>query len=308
MIKLGCCTWNFATEFPFPPEPAIRTIGALGFAGFELIVFSREELQARYSPVGVQGIVALYQSLGLALSELVVDHGALRGLASLDTDRRRDALDTFALAASIARDLGAPLINFVPHWAEGLTAPHDYLPLYLHPVVSGARSEAGPTWRLDLPPRFAWAPVWENYIESLADCVTIAEARGLRIAIEPHPLVIVSNTDSVLRLLDRLPSPTLGVNFDTAMQAAIQREYPPISIFKLGQKILHVHARDTDGALNYSVPAGLGILDWPEILRALKAVNYAGFISIELGEHCREPGRHLQRSRAYLQTLLDEIT
>ena len=122
------------------------------------------------------------------------------------------------------------------------------------------------------------------------------------------PAAAMAPTRKVLRLLDRLPSPTLGVNFDTAMQAAIQREYPPISIFKLGQKILHVHARDTDGALNYSVPAGLGILDWPEILRALKAVNYAGFISIELGEHCREPGRHLQRSRAYLQTLLDEIT
>ena len=90
------------------------------------------------------------------------------------------------------------------------------------------------------------------------------------------------------------------------MQAAIQREYPPLSIHKLVGRILHVHARDTDGALNYSLPPGMGVLDWPEIVRALRAINYNGFISIELGEHCREPERFLQRSRQYLQTLLDE--
>jgi len=306
MISLGCCTWNLATEFPFDPEAAIRSIGALGFAGFELIAFSRKELMARYSPARGRAIVNLYQSLGLALSEFVLDLGALNGLASFEADRKRAALETFALAVSIARDLGAPLINFVPHWAEGLSAPHAFLPLYFHPVVSGSSSTAGPTWRLELPGGFDWAAVWDNYCESLAACATIAEKRGMRIALEPHPLVIVNNTESVLRLLDRVPAPALGVNFDTAMHAAVQREYPPLSIYKLGDRILHVHARDADGALNYSLPPGMGVLDWPEIVRALRAINYAGFVSIELGEHCREPERHLRRSREYLQALLDE--
>jgi sugar phosphate isomerase/epimerase len=306
-MKLGCCTWNFMTEFPSPPEEAIATIAGLGFEAFELIVFSRDEMLENYTPDKINRLRAYYQGYGLVLSEFVIDSGALRGLARPKEEDIQAALATFELGVSVARDLGAELVNFVPHWPEGLIAPHQYLPLYIHPVVHGAKRTAGPTWRLDLPDDFNWDRIWSHYVESLEACVAIAANNGVRLALEGHPHTILSSTDSFLRLFDRLDSPVLGVNLDTAMMAAIHREYPPVSIHKLGSRILHVHARDGDGLLNYSLPAGTGILDWPSILGSLRQVGFDGFVSVELGENCREPERHAESARRHLQTVLDEV-
>lgn len=295
------------TEFPSPPDDAITIIGELGFEGFEIIAFSREELRETYTPERISRLLAQYESLGLILSEFVIDSGALRGLARFEREHKQDALETFELATSVARDLGAELVNFVPNWPHGMSAPHHYLPLYIHPVVHGAQRTAGPTWRLELAEGFVWQAVWDNYLDSLASCATIASSKGVRLALEGHPLTILSNTDSFLRLFDRFDLPELGVNFDAAMLAAVHREYPPLSIHKLGTKIFHFHARDTDGALNYSLPAGSGILDWPAIIQSLRQVAFDGFVSIELGENCREPETHVRRSRDYLREVLAEV-
>ena len=305
-MKLGCCTWNFMTKFPSLPDDAITKVGELGFEGFELIAFSKEELRENYSIDRISHLVKLYESLGLILSEFVIDSGALRGLARFDKEQKDDALETFDLATSVARDLGTKLINFVPNWPYGLSAPHQYLPLYIHPVIHGAQSTAGPTWRFDLPQRFDWQEIWENYLDSLVSCSTIAASKGVCIALEGHPQTILSNSDSFLRLFDRFDLPELGVNFDTADSAAVFREYPALTIHKLGKKIFHVHARDTDGSLNYSLPAGSGILDWPMIVESLRQIAFDGFISIELGENCREPEIHLTKARDYLRDVIKE--
>lgn len=302
-MRLGCCTWNFMTAFPSPPEPAIQTVAELGFEGFELIAFSRQELEARYAAEDVRALRRWYQSLGLTLTEFVLDSGALQGLAGYDLAAKQHALATFELAASVARDLGSPLINFVPNWAAGLQAPHVYLPLYIHPALSGARSGAGPTWRLEMPADFNWQHAWENYCDSMAACSEIAHSRGLQIALEAHPLVMFSTSDSLLRLFERLPTRTLGVNLDMAM-CALHREYPPLAVHRLADRVLHVHARDADGLLNYGLPAGMGILDWPEIVRSLRAVGYRGFLSIEFGENTRQPREHARRARDYLESVL----
>jgi sugar phosphate isomerase/epimerase len=78
-----------------------------------------------------------------------------------------------------------------------------------------------------------------------------------------------------------------------------------MSIHKLGQKVLHLHARDTDGLLNYSLPPGLGIIDWDAVVDALHAVGYDGFLSCEIGRY-KDPGRWLRQARQYLECVLAE--
>jgi sugar phosphate isomerase/epimerase len=63
--------------------------------------------------------------------------------------------------------------------------------------------------------------------------------------------------------------------------ALIQRESIPWAIYKLGDRLLHIHARDGDGLSDYLRPVGAGVLDWEGIVRALKDVGYQGFISME---------------------------
>ena len=304
-MKLGCCTWNFMKEFPSSPEESISIISKLGFEGFELIVFSETELKERYSKKGIDKLNRYYQAYGLTLSEFVIDLGAIKKLADFNKFEKRKALRVFELGVKVGRDLGCEVINFVPHWPSGLSAPNKFLPSYIHPNFGDFKENYEICWHIDLPKNFRWIDVWENYIESIGMCVNLAEKNEILIALEGHPLTIFSNTDSFLRLFDEISSPNLGVNFDTAMLAAIHREYPPESIYKLMNRIFHVHARDTDGCLDYSLPAGRGILDWHSIINALSQISYKGFISIELGKYSEKSIEDTEYAKNYLKTIIN---
>jgi sugar phosphate isomerase/epimerase len=300
-MKLGCCAWNFThPHYEAPYEDAVRAVGELGFDGVELIVFTQQDLERYYTPATIRELRALIASYGMEISEFVIYAYCADGLESLDPIRRERALAVFERAAGVAKELGAPIINIVSHWVEGLTAPVSYPPTYIHPHGPGI-DRREPTLRMDVPD-VDWAAVWATYVDSVRDCAAIAESKGLTMTIEGHAHVIVSGTDAMLRLFDAVPTPALGVNLDTAWHM-IQREYLPISIAKLGDRIRHVHVRDTDGALDYNLPPGHGITDWPGVVAALQRIGYDGFLSLELGQY-RDPRRWAGEARVHLARVL----
>jgi sugar phosphate isomerase/epimerase len=304
-VKLGCCTWNFThPHYEAPYDDSIHAIGELGFPGVELIVFTEKDLTDYYTPPKVKQLRELIRSYRMEISEFVLYQYCADGLESLDAMKREEALAVFTRATTVARELGAPTINIVSHWVEGLQAPIPYPPSYIHPYVPGIdRVEA--KLRMSLPEGMDWNAVWENYVQSLAACTEIASQHDLIFTVEGHAHVIVSGTDAMLRLFDAVPSPSLGVNFDTAWHL-IQREYLPLSIAKLGNRIRHVHVRDADGNLDYNLPPGQGITDWHGVVVALEKVGYDGFLSLELGQY-REPGRYAAEAKRYLEWILADL-
>jgi sugar phosphate isomerase/epimerase len=304
-MKLGCCTWNFThPHYEAPYEDAVRTIGQLGFDGVEMIVFTQQDLDDYYTPSKIRELRSLIGSYDMEVSEFVLYAYCADGLESADAGRREQALEVFARAANVARELGAPIINIVSHWVEGLTAPIAYPPSYIHPIVPGV-DRIEPTLRMTLPADVDWSLVWSNYVESLSACTQIAQEHDLTFTVEGHAHVIVSGTDAMLRLFDAVPSPSIGVNFDTAWHL-VQREYLPMSIAKLGDRIRHVHVRDADGNTNYNLPPGRGIIDWHGVITALQGVGYDGFLSLEMGQY-KEPERYAAEARQSLERVLDEV-
>jgi len=141
-------------------------------------------------------------------------------------------------------------------------------------------------------------------VESIGMCADIVSNNGIRLAIEGHTHVIVAHTDSVLRLIDEVKSNSLGMNFDTGWQF-IQREYVPISIHKLGKRLFHVHIRDGDGSLYYGLPPGQGIIDWDEVVEALRHIGYNGVLSLELNFPYQNE-RWLSEGKEYLEKILSK--
>jgi sugar phosphate isomerase/epimerase len=303
-MKLGCCAWNFThPHYEAPYEDAIRSVGELGFEGVELIVFTQEDLEHYYTAAKIRELRGLIASFGMEVSEFVIYAYCADGLESLDPARRERALGVFERAADVAKELGSPTINIVSHWVEGLSAPVAYPPTYIHPLGPGVdRRDA--TLRMAVPD-VDWTAVWATYVESIRACAAIAEAKDLTMTIEGHAHVIVSGADAMLRLFDAVPTPALGVNLDTAWHM-IQREYLPITIAKLGDRIRHVHVRDTDGALDYNLPPGRGIIDWHNLVESLQGVGYDGFLSLELGQYA-DPGRWAGEARRHLAQVLADV-
>lgn len=298
-MKIGCAAWCFTyPHYQAPYEDAIRTIGEMGFEGLELIAYNRHDLEEYYSDSKIREIRKLYQSYNLELSEFVLYAHLVDGLASFDSKKKNEAYDLFEKGVKVGKELGADKINIVSHWIDGLKAPIDYPPSFIHPYVPGVE-RFDPKLKMELPDNFSWKETWENYVDSIKVCTDIAKTYGMKFVIEGHAHVIAGTTDALLRLMEEVDSDWLGVNFDTAWQF-IQREYLPLSIHKLRGHIWHLHVRDGDGLLCYGLPLGMGVIDWDGVIQALKEINYDGFLSFEFGA-LTDPVKYIGISKKYLE-------
>ncbi|MFH1085488.1 MAG: sugar phosphate isomerase/epimerase [Chloroflexota bacterium] len=144
-------------------------------------------------------------------------------------------------------------------------------------------------------------PAFQTYFARIARS---AEERGVRIALEPWPGMVTghgpyrwanlaSTPELWARLFEAVPSPALGLEYD-ASHLVWQGIDPLQAIRDFGKRIHHVHAKDIliDEALlrrtgvhgrgwwRFVIP-GLGQINWPEILAALKEVGYRGDLAVE---------------------------
>lgn len=301
-MKLGCACWTFAKGRFLPPyEPAVETIGDLGFDGIEFILRHPDDLADYWTAQRIDGLRRLCDARGLTVSQFALFQDVVADLPNLNRDARQRALGQFEQGVKLAAAMGSPVINFVSQWPVGIKAPASYVPRYWYTNNPGLEGFS-PKLSMQLPEPFDWDAIWDTYVETVRICAGIAEAHGLKLAIEGHAHVIVPNTDSFLRLREHVQHPALGYNLDTAW-LFIQREYIPWSIAKLRDKLLHVHARDGDGLHAYSLPPGEGILDWEGIFDALRGIGYDGFVSFELGG-LSDAEKWVGRARAYLAEYL----
>ena len=219
-----------------------------------------------------------------------------------DTERQK-SLDFFRRGIEVAKKLGADTMNIVSNWPEEIKAPIDYLPYYFHPVANG-KNINNPKQYMEIPEDFDATGNWNRYLDSLGKIVKMCEETNMRFALEGHANVIVGTTDAMLRAFDWIKSDAFGTNFDTAWQL-MQREYLPWSVYKLGEKIFHVHIRDADGLAVYQLPVGQGIIDWNELVRSLKKVGFDGYLSLELAGFDNQY-KYAKESIDYIRKILIE--
>lgn len=279
-MKLGSHVSSLQKTRKAPYEEGVENAAKLGFDGVELIAMNQAELFDYYTAERCHALRQMAERYRLTISQFSLFSTACEGMASLDTMQKKAALEVYIRSMDVCRSLGCKIVNLVAHWPVGLSCPHPYPPSYIHPIGRGLAQMPYPKMIMSLPEPFDFAAIWDNYVDSLRIVTDAAVERELRFAIEGHAHVIVSGTDAMLRLFDQLDNDACVVNLDTSWHF-IQREYLPMSIAKLGGRIAHVHLRDADGLINYGVPVGQGIIDWPGVVGALKAVGYDGFLSLE---------------------------
>jgi len=121
-----------------------------------------------------------------------------------------------------------------------------------------------------------------------------AEKLGVKIAFENCPGWTVATTPEIWEMLfEAVPSPALGLEFDPShlyWQGVDVIE----AVYEFGNRIYHVHAKDTEiiegklakcgiygeGWWRYRIP-GWGDIDWEGFVRALVDVGYDYVLSIE---------------------------
>jgi sugar phosphate isomerase/epimerase len=297
-MRFGASVWPFQWEPPY--EAALRRIAGLGFRAVELIAWDRAALDTYYTPGRIAELRAVLDGEGLLLSEFV---HTPRGLSSADPERRRAAVEDFRHAADVAVALGTHTINTVAGYPFELRFPH----LTERPLAQ--------VWTVAVPPGLDWQANWTAYVEMTRAMCTICEERGLRYAMESHPYRWVCGAASMLRLIDHVGSPALGMNLDPSHMFPMG-EMPHVAVYQLGGRVWHTHFSDNDATTNAHWRPGKGKVDWQALLAALHHTGYDGTLSIELEDvpGVGRPGRtataefddEYRLSMQYLGGLCDE--
>jgi sugar phosphate isomerase/epimerase len=115
-------------------------------------------------------------------------------------------------------------------------------------------------------------------VDALRQSCAAADARGVRIALEPicrYETTLINNTVDGLELLDRVGAENMGLILDT-FHMNIEEPVIEESIRACGDRIFHFHVSDS-----HRWYPGSGHLDFASILDALYSTGYQGYVSGE---------------------------
>ncbi|HYE33071.1 MAG TPA: sugar phosphate isomerase/epimerase [Methylomirabilota bacterium] len=132
--------------------------------------------------------------------------------------------------------------------------------------------------RADAVPEKEYQQQWKTVVKNLKQLCKYAEKRGRIISLEPlnrFETDFINTADQALRMVADVGSPVLKVHLDT-FHMNIEEKDQAAAIKKVGKLLGHFHACGSDRG----TPGGDHI-DWPNIVKALKAVKYKGDVVIE---------------------------
>lgn len=278
-MELSLCTLGLTDR---SLEECIHLAADIGYEGIEPL--AREpHLPPVTTPERVRRIAREVRAAGLAVPCLAANVGGFSQLAAAGSQGQ---LDDLRRLLEIAVTLGCPLVRV---WAGG-------------PEPTEATDEH-----------------WRRAAEGLRQAAEIAASYGVRLGLETHYGYLQRDVPGVCRLLELVGRVEMGVIYDPANLYVAGAEHGPAVVHRLGQRILHVHIKDSVRAeaagpdvmgpppyLYRPRPLGQGAVDYPPILAALREIGYAGFLSDESRQPGLDGAQVARQEYAALQALLNK--
>ena len=140
----------------------------------------------------------------------------------------------------------------------------------------------------------------DRFLEALGEAADYAEAKGVVIALEPvnrYEINFINRLEEAVEIIDRLGRPNVTVMPDL-FHMNIEESSIEGSLMACREHIGYVHFADS----NRFAP-GMGHLNFPNIISALKAIGYSGYVTAEILPY-PDPDTAAARASRYLRALL----
>ena len=254
-MKASISTWSF--PFSLKLEEKFRLARAAGFAGFEIDLTEDGPVNLKSTPAQLRAVRRLAEKHGLALSGLAT--GLYWGASATSADRRTVARASAILERQLAAAgvLGIDAVLVVPG-AVGV----DFIPT----------AEVVP-----------YGDAYERARRFVAAAVPQAEKLGVTIGIENVWNKFLLSPREMVEFIDSFGSERVGAYFDVGN--ALSTGYPEHWIALLGPRLARVHFKDYRrkvGTAEGFVELLSGDVDWPAVMKALRAACYNGWCVAEM--------------------------
>ena len=240
-MKLGVSAFAWAGKFESWLLDLLPAILDLGMDGFEIPMFDPALLPAAE-------IRSAFEQSGLECTVCAILPDGINPI-SPDAGVRKKARRHLQQCVEMTASLGAKLLG------GPLYAPIGYF--------TGERPTADER---------QWA------VEAFQSVGDTLEAYDVTLAIEPvnrSETFFLRTADEAVALCQAVGHPRVGVTIDT-FHANIEEKNPAAAVLSLRHRLRHMHISENDRGL-----LGSGHVDFPGIIKALRAIGYQGYLMIE---------------------------
>ena len=126
---------------------------------------------------------------------------------------------------------------------------------------------------------------WRHLVAGVQQLHQRITPLGVRIAFEPEPGMLVDSLTDWERLRDAVSFPDFGLALDVGHVPCTESISAGDAIRKYGGALRTVHLDDSKNGVHEHLQIGEGSLDWPDIMRALREIDFTGIASVELSRH-----------------------
>lgn len=265
-MKIGCNYEYWQNSFDFTPAQYIEMTDRLADIGFDVLEISADHLYCM-NDVEIAALKEEGERRGISFS---TNSGPAKryDLSSADRDIRNAGIKFFRKVFENMEKLGSPVLvgAIYSYWPTDFTND---------PCDKDA--------------------AWERSIECLRILGDSAGRHHVKCALEVlnrNESFILNDSNEALEYVDRIGSPNINILLDT-YHMNIEEDNMYDAIRNVGGKNLlgHVHV----GECNRKLPGMNNSINWEEIGRALRDVNYEGYVVMEpfllsggeVGKSCR---------------------
>lgn len=281
-MKLAFST-NAYLKFSFPE--AVRRLARIGYRGVEIMADVPHAWPAYMLDEQKQAIRRALAENQVTISNInafmmhAIDDARQKYWhpSWIEPDRhyRRIRIEHTKRALTMARELGAPCITTEP----------------------GGPVEAGQSWSASL----------KLFVEMIKPVAEHAEKEGVLLLVEPEPGLLIETADQFLEFMQHIQSPAVGMNFDIGHAYCVSDD-PETTIPRVAKFIRHFHLEDIAATrVHHHLVPGEGAIDFAACFRAIRAMQYDGWVTIELYPYVEDPDLAARTALARVQEILAKV-
>ncbi len=129
----------------------------------------------------------------------------------------------------------------------------------------------------------------------------------MQLLIEPEPGLLIEKADQFLELMRHIDSPAVGLNFDIGHFYCVGDD-PAATVPRLAPYIRHFHLEDIAATrVHHHLVPGEGAIDFAATLRAIRAIGYQGWITIELYLYVDDPDTAANTARRRVMEIMSQL-
>ena len=232
----------------YPLDEAMRRLARIGYDGIEIVCASPHAWPYYLNDERRAQIGRWQKEYGITISSVMAVPGGGPGCnaASACKEEREWTIQYIKDVIDLAALWGCKTLAYVAGWA----------------IFGTRRKDA-----------------WNNSLDTLKKIGKHALDRGVTVCIEPTSTDsnVVDSPDDALLMMEESGLPNVAIMFDTA-HAFFRDEDPEDYVYTVGKHLKHVHFCDHN-----RLAPGSGGFDFVPVMQALKDINYAGYVTMEVG-------------------------